>query len=369
MSFRDAVKDAGHTIDRTQFNYYSDNRAPIMKHPALRPAMVFKTYPQNVLYNVLHYGLEGYLGQGATKAERKFARGFIGYWFAATAFAAGGVGFLSLEPFWIVATALMAALGADEDDPEDALRRIAAEFPDTVANMLLKGVPYGLGADTSRMGLGGAIPLQDFRDAATTMDTKDIWTAVGKTVAGVPGSIMVDGIAEGLMQIADGNTAKGLRLMTPKSMGLNDVIRFWEYSTSGVSTGAEHTLVDPKEISLPDRIVRMMGFEPTHIAEARAKHRSALRMKAEITGERNELIHDYGEALLDNDPDTMSRLLQEAAEFNDAHPESAITTKSIRRHIKERQVNAAAIAAYGWTMRNNQDVAIEQKIAPLYHAD
>lgn len=350
MSETDAEAFVAQALDSTQFNYTAHNKPNVFRNEALRPALVFKTYPQNVLYNVLHYGLQGFFSRSASAQDKAFARKFVTSWFGFTAAAAGVGGFLSLEPFYVVAVALMSALGSDEDDPEEALAKLFNDwFSPAVADALQNGIPYGaLGVDTTRLGLSGMIDIGEIRNKLgdPEADINSVYQQLGMMLGGVPASVGAD-IWKGAGALASGDFQTAGRMMTPKAYGINDAFRVWEYSTTGVRTGNGYTVIQPEDISLFDRIVRGLGWAPAHLQKQMTVRNSNLRRDKALHAERTDLLTRMGDAVLDNDQQEIREIADEIAEFNQANPKKAITQRTVRSSLERRNVAADAIRTFG----------------------
>jgi hypothetical protein len=335
-------------IDRTQINYAQENKAMAFQGEARRAMLTFKTYPQAMLYTVLHNMMQ--LWNPRTKADRKKAAIMLGGLFGFTALASGMIGLLALDPFYAVIATLLTVL-TDEDDIETFLRKNMVEFNDTFTNILLRGVPYGIGGpDTGRMGLPTLLPWETFfgvvNDPGKATDYKSWTAAIGETFLGAPGSVL-DQTLQGGMELVTGNAAAGLTKITPKAFGLNDAIRALTYATQGVKDSRGFTYVPPTDVTFTQSVIRALGFEPAEIARAKEDRRRFFKEDTKIDYNRKELMSEFAEAQRARDYDARDAALKKIKEFNKKNPRDAITRSGLLASLSARRTNEQLVERLG----------------------
>jgi hypothetical protein len=268
-------------LDETQFNYSQANKPQIFQMDWARQLATFKTYPQAMVYTILHNAFKSFDRSVDSKERAVAAKTLAGLAITTTA-ASGLLGIAMFEPiYW--ATVTMLHLFTDDDDPEQAMRRLMADWPPLLSSMMIRGVPYGLGiADTGRMGLPQLAPSTEIKRALLDngADQRALFTILGESLAGPLGGVSSD-VAAAAGHLADGNKLKAAAAMLPKGFAINDIARMLEYMNNGVKNTAGYQSLSPEQITTWGVIVRGLGFEPPIVADLKTKQRAYHRREAE----------------------------------------------------------------------------------------
>lgn len=375
-SQEELIATAARDIDQTQGNYDHANKPAWMKKEQLRPAMVFKTYPQLMFYTIGHNLVEGF-GRGNKPSdpvalkrwqeERSIARKFIGGLAINTMLASGLVGVVAYEPFYWACVALM-SMFSDDDDPEQVLRDMMADFPPMLRDFITSGAPRAIGlADTSRLGVPQLFPSDDLKTWALDNEPKKdmFFSILGETLAGVPGSFLSDSFS-GASYMIHGEPEKAMTMLMPKFAQLNDVARVYKYMSEGVKNSAGYTAMQPEEMTIVDLIVRGLGFEPASVADLKTKQRSYYRLDREAVTKRTGLMRDFTRAQLDGDREGRDEALAEIMAFNKANPARAIKRKDLAASQKGRAKSDVNVARYGVNAQSRAQRALAEEIDARY---
>jgi len=259
MDHDKATQFTADRIRETQGQFSSFNRLEVMRNPAVRAAMQFKSFPLLVLktitkamYNSLRYG--------ASAEERWQGVKTLGG-ITAASMAISGVSGAMPEPIedLIDVTGL---LGLTDNWPqlEDKLRTSAAEqMSPEGANILMNGLGGALGIDLHHVG-----GISDMTGLPYILSSRKPTDDMYKWLAGVPGSIMGDGFT-GMGDLQGGNIENALQIMLPKL--ITDPIKAYQEYTTGVTTQAGKTISAP--VSAPEALLRALGFVTTTESSAR----------------------------------------------------------------------------------------------------
>lgn len=345
-------------IKKTQVDYAQDNKSPVMQKDSLRAALVFKHFAAQQFYTTVRSITQGLLLQGETPERRAEARKFLGGFTTMTIAGAGLAGIIKFEPIYLAACAIMMALGDDQDeDPEAALRRAMADWNEDLRNILLKGVPYELGVDMGRMGMGQLFPVEDmfglYQDPRTGQS--DWYSMIAKTFMGAPGDILFKDIVGGAHKaFSDGEYRKGMEMMLPKMFGANDIMRAWNYAHSGQTTQRGETVVAPEEITVKDKIVRALGFAPSAITEKGLARQQGNFQGAVAVAKKRKLLDEFADVAQAGKPTV--GIIQKIIQFNRQNPGDALTKDAILGAVKRREKDRIMLRTYGVKVRGKGDV-------------
>ena len=353
---------AAQDIDRTQWNYSAVNKPAVFQSNLLRPFSTFKTYPQSMFYTIMRNMLEGF--RGKTPQDRAIARKTLAGITLATFAVSGAIGIFAFEPFYIAAVALAAMFADEGEDYESALRGWMQEYvSQDLADFLLKGVPYGAGvADTGRMGIPQLMPWQDlFRTVTASDGAPDLSGVVGQVILGAPGSIL-EQTWNGVYMMLQGDVSAGLSQALPKAFGLNDAARAYNYAVNGAADRVGDPFIDPNDISLGDKFVRFLGFEPPEIARAKQNNRSFMSRDRAATDGKNALVAKYARAYENADRSSLNNIVLDIRDWNKRNPRYSIHGKTLREALKRRNKREQTVARYGVNARTKAQKMLAREI-------
>jgi hypothetical protein len=330
-SHDEAVRYAKDTLANTQGLYSSTNAAPVFRNPYLRPLLQFKQFPQ-MMYHLLGKSLVTAF-KGETKEIRiEAAKQFAGI-VATHALMAGAMG-LPLEPIragMLVANAL-GAPGMNWAEHEDAWTKYLAEHVGPqAAEIIMHGITRGLGGASfdahHRLGQGTLAIGMDPRG-----DSENDLKAWGWDMAlGAPGG-MVSDFFQGSKEIAGGHVAKGLETILPLKAAVDPIKAVAAY-IGGKKTARGNVITPPA--SIPQTIMRSLGFTPAAEAQANAATASVKRTQLETGRAKADVIQSY----LGGKQSAMTDVVR----WNAAHPDNQISYSGLMKARRE----AAAPQALG----------------------
>jgi hypothetical protein len=298
-SQEDAVKYADQIILDTHGDYSGFNAPRFTRQGVGRLMTQFRKF--QLIQISLMAKLVNQAFKGASPEERFAGKKALAFTLGHT-FAAAGV--MGLPGFAAIAWIIGKAFGDEDepDNPEATLRKIIGD--DTLANLLLKGVPKLAGVDLSgKLGMGQMLSILPYADIDFTRDgyARAVTAAMGPFVGGLMPKA-IDGV--GLM--AQGNYYKGLEALSPK--GMADILKAAELANKGIVQRNGDVILSPDDIGTLDIISQALGL-PTNTITDKQFIRSAEYQFDKFYKERTtELKSDYVKAFRSGDADSMKEI-------------------------------------------------------------
>ena len=293
-------------IDDTHGNYAASN-APRFMHAnaALRLVTQFRKF-QLIQISLLGKTLFNAF-KGASPQERAAAKATLGWLLAHHMVMAGALGLPTAN---LIGWLLSAAFG-DDDEPNDFERMARQAIGDEdLANLILRGVPAGLGLDVSgRIGMGTAFALLPF-SKVDLLGKRDAMESVAGAAGAFPSVLL--GISEGADYLRRGDIYKGFELMLPR--GLRDALRSYRFATEGISQKNNDVVMKPSELSMFDVMSQAVGL-PSTALQARSRRVGDVFETTDYYKDRTGTIkHRYATAYRENDLEEMRDLREEWAQ-------------------------------------------------------
>jgi hypothetical protein len=231
-----------------------------------------------------------------------------------------------------VGAALMMAnwfLDDDEDDAETILRKALGEFA-------YKGpVTSVIGTDiSSRIGLSNLL----YRDNPYSNDESE--ADILMSVIGGPAWSVGTQFTRGLKDIHRGHTERGIESMLPAAFRnmYKGLPIFGRYAQDdGILTRRGDPIVD--DITTGDLLAQFFGFPPTNYTRKQEENQAIKRIDRETNRQRTERLRAYYVALRMGDDVTDA--FDDLMDFNERHPEHAITADSIRKSMRQHMRTSA----------------------------
>ena len=165
-------------------------------------------------------------------------------------------GIMGLPGFY-AAAALYGMLFGDDDEPDNpelALRRAIGD--ETIADLLVKGVPAAMGVDLSgKLGMGQMLSALPYSDV--NLSRKGVYETIGTIVSGPFGGLLAKS-ADGVSLMAGGDYQKGLEQLLPT--GLANVAKAYRFGTEGVTTRAGDVVMNADDIGFVDQFFTALGL-------------------------------------------------------------------------------------------------------------
>lgn len=335
QDYSDAVDTAHDLTWKTHFDYSNASRPRMMQNDFAKVALVFRSYNINMLYRLFRDLRQSFKGE--TKQARREARYQLAGVTGMMALLAGATG----VPAFHIMMALAGALFGDDDDPMDFETHFRKDVEDILGpelgGVVLNGVPgHYLGVDlTSRIGM----PDLWFRSPTQDLQGKDEFDYWVLNSMGAMLSLAGDQW-KGINLIKDGNTAKGIETMAPKS--IRDLLKSYRYANEGVTNLNGDSILDPSQIDAWDVIAQAAGFTPAKIAETYDRNSALMNAEKRVQRRRTVLINTFAMAYRMGDDTGRADAMEAIKAFNKdpMGKTTAITADSLRRSLQVRKRNA-----------------------------
>jgi hypothetical protein len=252
-----ATKFAADVVSNTHGSYDGFNTPRILSSDAGRVIGQFKRF------QIIQLSMLGKLintsFKGASPEERVVARRALAFITGHMAVLGGALG----VPFVQQVGNLMLAAFGDDDEPKDLEYTLRQAIGDeTMANLLLNGVPAAAGVNLSgKLGMGNVASILPFTDV-------DLSSRSGyeKMAVGLMGPFF-GGLApkfiDGAGMVAKGEYYKGLELLMPNGVG--NAMKGVRYANEGVTMRNGDVVLKPEEISMADAAFQAVGLPTTTI--------------------------------------------------------------------------------------------------------
>lgn len=341
----EAYTQAHNMTYKSHYDYGSGNRPRIMQGNVAKVLLLFKQFGQNMIYTLARQTYQSIKGE--TEAERREARRALGAILAMHATFAGALGLPVVGMLLSVAS----WMGGDDDEPWDAevaLRNYLAEaFNPTISNMLMKGVPRGIGVDiSSRVGINNLL-LPDVQEG---LEGKKWWDSAASAALGPIGGIGAN-IAKGAQEISEGHNLRGVESMLP--VFLKNFAKTYRYADEGVQDKTGVSIMD--EVSSMDLLVQGMGFSPSDVRTANEGKTAIYQLNRKLNERRSRLMTLWSRAKMMDDQQEMDEIWEEIQGFNDKNPSRRITRMNLNQSYRNRQRRIDRAEDGIYLSRNRQD--------------
>lgn len=278
MDFEKAVDYAGRINASTQFDYSAQNRAPIMRGSVARIAFQFKNFA----------------------IQQSFLVG-RNMWLATDAFHR-----------WL----------ADNLGPDAA--RLIAEGPTN----------YLTGANVaSRTSLSNLW----MHDNNQRLEGADAYHALLESLAGPVFGGIVPNLYTGTEDVRRGYVWRGVERMLPAAA--KNSLKALRYAHEGVNSLRGDPIVP--DVSGYEDFLQAIGFQPAAVANQYRVNTAIKNYTGEIKDRRTTLMNAYALAVKSGDAENRGAAVAAIHKFNTAHPEVAITVKTLSASLRARARRSA----------------------------
>lgn len=325
MTHEAAMKEALTQVNNTQGNYSLTNSPPIFNHPLARISLQFKKYGL-MMYHLIGQNVY-HAFKGASPEERSQARKAL-FNLAVVHSAMAGVLGLPLEPIKLLLLPIGLLGGPGYDDLEDELRQALAKYlGNRPAEMILKGLPRGVGFDlSSRVGLDSLLTFGGPRENTE----KDVKAWLFDTIGGAPVGLAADW-SKGISELLFGDPVKGIEKLVPVKV-IADSIRAYREGTEGKVTAAGRQTMQPTNIA--EMGLRAFGLAPASVSRKAERDRVFYSTQREGVQERQQMMGTW----LNASKAERGRQWDKIRKWNEGKSEGQrITLDDLKRADKRRE--------------------------------
>jgi hypothetical protein len=243
----------------------------------------------------------------------------------------GGV--MGLPGFYALAAIYGLLFGGDDEpfNAELAMRRAIGN--DTIADLLLKGVPAALGVDLSgKLGMGQMLSL--FPYSNVDISRKGVYELVGTAVTG-PFGALLGKTAEGISYMGKGEYYKGVEQMLPS--GLSNVAKAYRFATEGVTNRAGDVLLKPEEIDFVEAMMTALGLAPKQITDRQFLQATKFEFDEFYNDKASEIKRAYTRASKENDTAAQAKAREDWKKLQDSRAKNGYTKQPLSSLLKAPQ--------------------------------
>jgi hypothetical protein len=282
-----AINYADSVIYRTHGDYSGFNAPRISRKGLGRLATQFRKFQLIQLSLMARLFNDAFAGQDAQ--TRQIGRRALMFTIGHTA-AMGGVMGL---PGFAALSFLYGLVFGDEDEPDNpelALRRAIGD--DTIADLLLKGVPAALGVDLSgKLGMGNMLSILPYTDI--DFSRKGIAEAGFALMTGPFGGLTLKA-ADGVSLMGQGDYYKGLEQLMPT--GVANAMKGYRFATEGVTSRRDDVLIPAEDISFAEAFMAGIGLPTKQLTDKQFLQNAKFEYEKFYNDKASEIKRAYARA-------------------------------------------------------------------------
>jgi hypothetical protein len=323
-----AINYADKIIYTTHGDYGVTNAPRITRKGLGRLATQFRKFQLIQLSLIARLSNDAFYGEDAeTRLIGKKALGFI---IGHTAVMGGIMG---LPGFTAIAFLYGLLFGDDDepDNPELALRRAIGD--DTIADLLLKGVPAALGVDLSgKLGMGNMLSILPYTDVKFTR--KDLPAAGFALLTGPFGGLTLKA-ADAVDYIGRGDYYKGIEQLLPT--GFSNSMKGYRYATEGITSKSGDITMSADDISAVDGFMVALGMPTKTITDRQFLQNAKFTYDEFYNEKTSELKREYVRAYSDNDAEAKKDVIEAWVKLQKSRAENGYTRQPLSDLLKAPQ--------------------------------
>jgi hypothetical protein len=209
-----AAQEAIGIINETHGDYSFENASNLLRNPVGRVLFQFQKFRQIIAGMYVRAFYNAFMDPSLSKAERTVARRTLMFVSGHAAIMGGLIG----SPAAAIFALIYNMLSGDDEERGDLERDIREAVGDeTIANLLLRGVPSLAGVDVSgTLGLGNLLSVAPYADGPSDRESyaKYILSLTGPAIGGIGANVF-----DAVSLAGDGNYYKALEKLVPRGIG------------------------------------------------------------------------------------------------------------------------------------------------------
>jgi hypothetical protein len=245
-------------------------------------------------------------------------------------------GIMALPGFSAIAFLYGLLFGDDDepDNPELALRRAIGD--DTIADLLVKGVPAALGVDLSgKLGMGNMLSILPYTDISFTR--KDLPAAGYALLTGPFGGLTLKA-ADAVDYMGRGDYYKGVEQLLPT--GFSNSLKGYRYTTEGITSKSGDVTMSADDISAVDGFMVALGLPTKTITDRQFLQNAKFKYDEFYNDKTSELKREYVRAYDDGDVEARRDVIEEWKKLQQSRAENGYTRQPLSTLLKAPQEKA-----------------------------
>ena len=345
LSFDDAVEQAVKDTYDALGNFSEQNRPRMMRGPAGRTLLQFKTFPLFVTTYLTRNGYRAMAGMDAA-AKKEAATQLFG-----TLFMSG------LLAGYVGVPGISAAMGAiqgiinsmrDEDD-EDPLEERDLEFwfrsvfiPEFFGEAQIGGnkisdiIDSGLIDTITGYNMSNSLSMNNmwFPDLKEQRTLEDTVREYALSLAGPFASLTLNQIPSAIRLLQEGKTMQGLERLLPAA--LRQPLTAVRYSQEGATTSTGQVIREPEEFTKAQLLAQAGGARTTGLASAQEANFKANALKAKVVIEKGKLVNRVDLEATRGDDEAFDDALEKLIAFGARNPQARIDGGDLSKLVQAR---------------------------------
>jgi hypothetical protein len=282
-----AINYADSIIYRTHGDYSGFNAPRISRKGLGRLATQFRKFQLIQLSLMARLFNDAFAGQDAD--TRRIGRRALMFTIGHTA-AMGGVMGL---PGFAALSFLYGLVFGDEDEPDNpelAMRRAIGD--DTLADLIVKGVPAALGVDLSgKLGMGQMLSILPYTDI--DFSRRGVAEAGFALMTGPFGGLTLKA-ADGISLMGQGDYYKGLEQLMPT--GVANAMKGYRFATEGVTSRRDDVLIPAEDISFAEAFMAGIGLPTKQLTDKQFLQNAKFEYEKFYNDKASEIKRAYARA-------------------------------------------------------------------------
>ena len=345
LSVEDAIDQAVKDTYDALGNFSEQNRARIMRGPAGRTLLQFKTFPAFVTTYLTRNAYRMMAGMDAD-AKKEAATQFFGTLFM-SGLLAGYVGIPGISAAMGAIQGIINAM-RDEDD-DDPLEERDLEFwgrsvfiPEFFGEAQIGGykiselVDSGLIDTITGYNMSSSLAMNnmwmpELKEQRTLQDTMQGYAL---SLMGPFASLMLNQIPAGIQLLMEGKTMQGLEKLLPAA--LRQPLTAVRYSKEGATTTTGAVIKEPEEFTKAQLVGQALGARTTGIASVQEANFKANALKAKVMLEKGKIVNRVDLEAMRGSDEEFDDALEKLITFNARNPQLAVKGEQLSKMLRAR---------------------------------
>jgi hypothetical protein len=219
----------------------------------------------------------------------------------------------------------------EPDNPELAMRRAIGD--DTLADLLVKGIPAAMGVDVSgKIGMGQMLSILPYTDI--DFSKAGVAQAGYALLTGPFGGLTLKA-ADGLSLIGQGSYYKGIEQMMPT--GLAQVMKGYRFAAEGVTSRTDDVLISPDEVSTLEAFMVALGLPTKQFTDKQFLQSAKFEYDQFYNDKASEIKRAYARAYRKGDGAALSEARQDWEKLQQSRVRNGYTRQPLSTLLKAPQ--------------------------------
>jgi hypothetical protein len=345
MSFDDAVDQAVKDTYDALGNFSEQNRARVMRGPAGRTLLQFKTFPAFVTTYLVRNGYRAMAGMDAA-AKKEAATQLFGTLFM-SGLLAGYVGVPGISAAMGAIQGIINAMRDDDDD--DPLEERDLEFwgrsvfiPNFFGEAEIGGykiseiIDSGLIDTISGYNMSNSLSMNNMwmPELKEQRNLEDTMQEYALSLLGPFASLALNQIPSGIRLMTEGKVMQGLERLLPAA--LRQPLTAVRYSKEGATTSTGAVIREPEEFTKAQLLAQAGGARTTGLASAQEANFKANALKAKVMNDKAKIVGRVDLEATRGSDQEFDDALEKLITFNARNPQVAVKGDQLSKMLKAR---------------------------------